>query len=152
QVADLLLKAAGLPSSSRLVGWERRLASWREAIDLIAREEDERAAVLLRQRAERVLRTLLHFYCSVGYASHLLAVLKDPGELRVPSRVTQALEKATNPEVAIGELLLEEGWADLGFLSLVLRKVSARVEAEGRLHVTGARLILLKHGELECLQ
>ena len=47
--------------------------SWREVIDLIAREEDERAAVLLRQRAERILRTVLHFYCATGFASHFVA-------------------------------------------------------------------------------
>jgi hypothetical protein len=128
------------------------VASWRETIDLIGREEDERAAVLMRQRAERILRTILHFYCATGFCSHFVAVLKDPGELRRPKRVSELVETNVSPEAALTALLLEEGWADLGFLALALRKLSARIEGQALPHVTGARLVLLRHTEYESLQ
>ena len=65
KVADLVLRTTGLPSSN-IAGLTSERTSWQLAVELAEDGEDERAAVMLRQRADGFLRRTLHFFCAVG--------------------------------------------------------------------------------------
>ncbi|MEX2156701.1 MAG: hypothetical protein WD773_07655 [Gemmatimonadales bacterium] len=150
KLADLILRAVGLPTS-RTAGIASERGSWEVAIELVEASEDERAAVMLRQRAEAFLRRVLHFFCAAGHADSFLAVLRDPGSLRVPRRLDNVLATPNRAE-SLTELISslgEEGWADLGFLALALRKLSAQLERNGSQHITGKALLVFQQGEFE---
>lgn len=141
-LAQAILEASELPVA-RVVGVLSTLANWQEIIRLVENKEDERAAVISRQKAERVLRRILHFYCSCGFGDAFIEILENPGTLRLPGIVTEALGVPLNQRVAkVVELLPVDSWADLGFLTLILRKYSSRLETIGVLHPSGKLLVL----------
>lgn len=140
--AELVLHAVGLPVK-RTRGNRSLLEDWHEVTELIETGEDERAATLGRQRAERFLRRMLYFYCATGHASAFTAIARAPGSLRVP----RAFEGAGDEQVAA--LFVNDDIADLGFLALALRKLSSRVEEARILNLSGAPLLLLGQKEYE---
>lgn len=143
ELAELVLLASGFPPA-HVSGNRVTVDSWHHLVELVKNDEDERAAVLARQRAERLLRKLLYFYCSTGHSPEFVAMLQNPGTLRLPKRLEDELTNtAPNPETRITALLLVDGWADLGFLALSLRKLSDRLVQAGARHVSGAPLKLL---------
>jgi hypothetical protein len=149
QVAELILLASGLPGS-HIEGTQRILTNWRVRIERIAQHEDERAAVWLRQAAERFLRRDIYFYCSTGHAPLLLQVLRTPDSLKVPKVLEQVLSREDHEAIpALEAILLKDGWADLGFLALALRKLSARIQEAGVRHLNGKQLVLFTPGEHE---
>jgi hypothetical protein len=142
ELANAILEASELPVMIA-VGVQTTIASWQEIIRLAENNEDERAAVISRQRAERILRKILHFYCSSGYGTTFIDILENPGSLKLPAVLVEALSAASDERVSkVVELLTVDGWADLGFLALALRKYSARLETSALLHPSGKLLIL----------
>jgi hypothetical protein len=95
-----------------------------------------------------MLKTLLTVYCNTGYLNVLLEVLQNPGGLRLPRRLEQVVSAST-PIVSLAAALREDGWADLGFLTLAVRKMSSRLEEQGRIHVTGKPLVILGSTEAD---
>lgn len=150
QVAGLIMFRVGLPGRD-LVGVESIRGSWQEVLRLIDAEEDERAAVLCRQRGERLLRELLVFYCGIGYSEYFVNVLRDPGNLRVPAALQSGVTGATDSERAVQllTLLADESMSDLGFLALALRKFATRVEDGGERHVCGSILSIVTAKEYD---
>jgi hypothetical protein len=77
-------------------------------------------------------------------------MLQNPGSLKLPKRLEDELASADpNPDTRITALLLVDGWADLGFLALSLRKFSDRLVQAGTIHVSGAPLKLFTVPEHE---
>lgn len=149
ELADIILAASGLPVT-RVAGVSATLASWQDIVRLVDNEEDERAAVVSRQKAERLLRKILHFYCSCGYGSTFIEMLDNPGRLTIPRVLTEAL--GTDDDLRISkvvELFLVDGWADLGFLAMALRKYSSRLETSSILHPSGKPLVLFTQGDYD---
>ena len=142
ELANAILEASELPVT-KVVGVRATLANWQEIIRLAENKEDERAAVISRQRAERILRKVLHFYCSCGYGDTFIEILQNPEKLKLPAVLVEALGASSDERILkIVELLTVDGWADLGFLALALRKYSARLESSAFLHPSGKLLIL----------
>jgi hypothetical protein len=105
----------------------------------------EKAAVLARQRGERLLRTILYFFAATGWADIVLQILETPGSLVIPRRMTHVIEHEEGRRgVALLDALRENGWADLGFLALAVRKRSSWIEAAGQ-------RALLTQGESEAI-
>jgi len=131
QIAGLVLRAAGLPNVG-CTGVEGELRLWRRLGELVQTGEDERAAVLLRQSSERLLRKVLYFYCRTRHGARLVDMLNhEGGSLRIPDSLQRELKSGViEKEGRIASLLLEDGWADLGFLALALRKLSSRIQDE----------------------
>lgn len=140
--AELVLDAVGLPVK-RTRGRKHLIGGWREVSALIETGEDEKAATLGRQRAERFLRKILYFYCAAGYGNLFATMIKNPGNLRVP----RAFEKATETEYA--ELFINDDISDLGFLALALRKFAVRIEEASILGLSGAPLQIFSQSEYE---
>jgi hypothetical protein len=148
-LADIILIASGLPLA-RVSGVRTTLASWQDVVRLVDNEEDERAAIVSRQKAERLLRKILHFYCSCGYGDTFIEMLENPGKLNVPRVLMEALGADANLRILkVVELLLVDGWADLGFLAMALRKYSSRLENSSILHPSGKPLILFTQGDYD---
>lgn len=149
ELANAILEATELPVMS-VVGVQTTLANWQDIIRLAENQEDERAAVMSRQRAERILRKILHFYCSCGYGGTFIEVLENPGTLRLPAVLVEALAAPSDERISkVVELLTVDGWADLGFLALALRKYSARLDTSALLHPSGKLLILFTQQDHE---
>lgn len=149
ELADAVLTASGFPVP-RVSGRRLTLDWWHHLIELVKNDEDERGAVLARQSAERLLRKILYFYCSTGHNQQFVAMLQNPGSLRLPKRLEDELASTDlNPEARITSLLPVDGWADLGFLALSLRKFSDRLVQAGTTHVSGAALRLFTVPEHE---
>ena len=148
-LAEVVLRASGLPIF-RVSGNGSTLQAWKHLVDLVNNDEHERAAVVARQRAERLLRLLLYFYCSTRFAVDFVATLENPGSLRIPKRLEDEISNtdAERPR-RITNLLLDDGWADLGFLALALRKLSERLVQAAADHVSGAELKLFTIQEHE---
>jgi hypothetical protein len=143
ELAEAILEAAGLPIL-HLTTLEDTLSEWSQLLEFVEEDEDERAAVIARQRTERLLRKIVHFFSSL-YAEHLVAVLENPGSLNVPNRVKTILTQVDplSRPTEITDSFVVDGWADLGFLSLLLRKFSVRLERDGVVHPSGSSLMLL---------
>jgi hypothetical protein len=143
---------SGLPSQD-IAGVETLRAAWGELHRLVKNEEDERAAVLCRQRAERLLRELLVFYCGLGYAEYFVRLVQDPGSLRLPGPLIGGVSGGTAEERSahLLALLADDSWADLGFLSLALRKLSTRIEEGGEQHICGERLRIFGQKEYDAV-
>jgi hypothetical protein len=120
------------------------LAEWQQILLLVERDEAEKAASLARVSAERLLRLLLYFYCYCGHESTFVSVVKNPGTLRVPDRLARAVER--NSVVAT---ITEDGWADLGFLAIALRKFSGQLEANAAQHLSGDAMVIFASSESE---
>ncbi|WP_162601299.1 hypothetical protein [Occallatibacter savannae] len=149
ELAERLLQIAGLPVF-RMTGNRAMLESWQHLLSLVNNDDDDRAAVAARQRAERVLRKILFFYCATGYSEEFIRMLENPGTLRVPQRLATELKNSDLERRArITNLFTEDGWADLGFLALALRKFSERLLEAHALHVSGAQLKLYTAQEHE---
>lgn len=146
ELARTVLQSAGIPGAS-VFGFQSETKQWEQVIGLIDDGQDERASVLLRQTSERFLRRLLHFYCALQYEKLLGKILRNPGSLVVPAKVQKVLERPEDDEGVIAEVLLEEGWATLGFLSILLRKLSVRIEELEDRHINGKRMEVLKKDE-----
>ncbi len=149
-VADLVLRTAGLPSST-ITGLATERTSWQAAVELTEGSEDERAAILLRQLAEALLRRMLHFYCAAGYGGTVVAIIREPGSLRLPKKL-DALVKGSELNVSAADLaqaLAAEDVGDLGFLALALRKLSSRLEHDGAQHISGDTLIVFRQAEFD---
>jgi hypothetical protein len=101
---------------------------WEDIVALIEDGDDERASVKLRSSAERLLKKVLHFHCATSIGNITLHVLRNPGVLRLPKAFSTDL---TLPDAEalprLTALLAQEGGADLGFLTILLRKVDARL-------------------------
>lgn len=150
QLASLVMVASGLPSQD-IDGLTRMRDSWSETFRLVENNEDERAAVLCRQRGERFLREMLVFYCGLGYAEYFVQFLENPGSLRVPPKLSREITGATAEERS-GQLvtsLMDDSLADLGFLSFALRKFSTRIEEGNEMHIRGDNLLILSQKELD---
>lgn len=128
-LANRLLAAVGLPSGI-VRGRAEIVKEWRQIRAWIEDGEDDKAASVARQCSERFLRLQLHFYCHVGLVDVLAEIVEDPGSLRIPQRLIDA--SAAGGTAPLLGALREDGWADLGFLSLVLPKFSKRVTISGR--------------------
>jgi hypothetical protein len=149
ELADAVLQKVGLPVF-RVFGNVALIDSWTQLIDLVDNEEDERSVVLSRQRAERLLRKILFFYCSNRYGPVFVKTLENPGTLRVPKRLTDEMGVADHlRESRIANLFTEDGWADLGFLAMALRKFSERLGETRASHVSGAPLKLFTVAEYD---
>ena len=123
-LAEAVLEAIGLPVP-RVTGVDDNVYEWSRLVDLVDNGEDERAAVISRQRAERLLRKLVHFFASISFSDLLVSMLESPGSLMLPGRLRTALDGDLNERASrITSLFVEDGWADLGFLALALRKFS----------------------------
>jgi len=146
-LGSLVLRAAGFPVA-HLEGPAYFSATWRSLEIDVDEGNDAKAATNSRQVAERLLKTLLFTYCNIGHLNVLLETLQNPGELRLPRRLGEVI-KADDPPKALAIALREDGWADLGFLALGVRKLSARLEDQGRTHITGKPLLLLSSAEAE---
>jgi hypothetical protein len=148
QLANLVMSACGLPSQD-LDGLRALREAWNESHRLVKNDEDERAAMLCRQRAERLLRELLMFYCGIGFGEHFIMMLQDSGTLRVPGKFRNQVMVAGSEDRLSGLMstLSDESIGDLGFLSLALRKFSARVEDAGERHVCGESLRIFGQAE-----
>ena len=149
ELAEKILGQVGLPVS-RVSGLRRLVEVWSTIGEVISAGEDERAAVLARQKAERLLRLMLFFHCSTGHSGAVLRMIADPGTLRVPQRL-QAVVKVheSNHVPTLLTVLREDGWADLGFLVLALRKISAALEKSGVRLLAGGELTLMTGTEYE---
>jgi hypothetical protein len=149
QLASDVLVQVGLPAT-RIAGLQRLRAVWDEVAALIDADEDEKAAVLGRQRAERLLRNLLFFYCSCAFGTQFLELLLDPGSMRLPPRLGAVLKQdAASRCDALLALLRDDGWAELGFLSLAVRKLASRLDKEGARTISGLPLNLMSAGEAD---
>lgn len=126
QLAYAILGQLGLPIMS-VFGRTRLIQAWRGIAQLITEGQDEKAAVLCRQRAERLLRTILYFYCSSSHGREFLDILREPGTLRLPKLLADVPGHA-EPEQALYDVLRQDGWADLGFLAMAVRKLSSKLE------------------------
>ena len=148
-LAELVLEASGLPIF-KVSGNGSTLKAWKRLVEFVNNDEHERAAVVARQRAERLLRLLLYFYCSTRFAVDFVATLENPGSLRIPKKLEDELAKndAERP-FRVTKLLLEDGWADLGFLAIALRKLSERLVQAAANHISGAELKLFTIQEHE---
>ncbi len=140
--AELVLEAVGLPLM-RSHGLRTFQQQWREVADLVEAGDGDRAATLARQRSERFLRRMLYFYCSAGHAQAFLDMVRDPGTLRVP----KAFQSARLEELP--SLIVNDDVADLGFLALVLRKLSSRIEDGGVTSMSGTPLVVFNQKEHE---
>src|SRR5262249_15984968 len=133
-----------------LSGIRAEIARWQDLAKQVEAGDDERASVLGRSRGERFLKRLLYFYASTGQAPHLIEILKNPGAIRIPRRIESILE--SSPEVlptALQAVLREEGWAELGFLTLVLAKLSSLIESTRTAHVDGSALVVFDRTDQE---
>jgi hypothetical protein len=148
QLAGIIMLASGLPCQD-IAGLQTLRGAWEETHRLVDHEEDERAAVLCRQRGERLLRELLLFYCGVGYAEYFVQVIRDPGNLRMPSKLVGKITGTTPGErsAQLIDTLMDDSFADLGFLVLALRKFSMRVEEGGEKHICGEILRIFSQRE-----
>lgn len=140
--AELVLEAVGLPFK-RSHGLRTFLQQWQEISDLVFAGDADRAATLGRQRAERFLRRMLYFYSAAGHSQIFADMLRDPGTLRVPKAFQNA-----NPD-QLPALLVNDDVADLGFLALVLRKFSSRIEEAGVMGMSGSSLVLFSQKEYD---
>lgn len=140
--AELVLEAVGLPLK-RSHGLRTFQQQWKEVSDLVDAGEGDRAATLARQRAERFLRRMLYFYCAAGQAQAFADMLRDPGSLRVPKTFQTAKVEE------LSGLLVNDDVADLGFLALVLRKLSSRIEEAGIAGVSGSPLVVFNQKEYD---
>jgi hypothetical protein len=150
EVAGLVMVASGLPSQD-IAGLDALRNSWGETYRLVRNDEDERAAVLCRQRGERLLRDMLLFYCGLGYGEYFVQLLQDPGSLRLPAKLSRGIPGTTVQEKSdqLVAILMDDNLADLGFFSLALRRFSMRVEEAGVRHVCGDTLRILSEKEVE---
>ncbi|WP_147443402.1 hypothetical protein [Corallococcus sp. AB011P] len=129
--ANRVLDAVGLPRMA-VFGLKSVRTAWLDIQQLAISQQDEKAAALSRQRAERLLRTVLLFYLSIGHDKAFAEILADPGTLNIPRR----LQKIVSPDLEntrkeLASVICEDGWADLGFLNLALRKLSSKLEKIG---------------------
>lgn len=151
-VANLVLLAAGLPLMD-VAHLGKELRAWQDARSLVDNGEDERASVVLRMLSERLLKRTLHYHCATGFASEFLAILRNPGSLRLPTRLGRV---AADPSPAAEERLLalfaDEGWADLGFLIIALRKLADRLEGANTQTICGEPLALFSKSDAEAFQ
>jgi len=113
-------------------------------------DEDDRAAVSARQRAERLLRKILFFYCATRYGGEFVSMLESPGSLRLHNSLAVEIARVDGTrESRVAKLLTVDGWADLGFLALALRKYSERLAEARATHISGAPLRLFTSPEHE---
>ena len=129
RVVESILISVGLPGG-RIFGSQQVLEMWESFEHRISIGDDQGVASLARQQSERILRILLIFYGGVLFASHFRDILDNPGNLRVPSILQRTLENS-DPESKLYDALLVDGWADLGFLLIAIRKLSAKLEEDG---------------------
>jgi hypothetical protein len=146
--ADVLL-ATGWPVP-KPTGNRLLIANWQRLVSLVDNDDSERAAVSARQRAERLLRTVLYFYCATKHSREFVSMLENPGSLRLPARLsTEMAIVDAERNVRVSQLLSVDGWADLGFLALALRKYSERLAESRAQHPSGAPLKLFTVQEYE---
>ena len=124
-LANRLMTVVGLPCETAR-GWLGISEDWQKLVPWIEQGEDDKAAAVARQLGERVLKLLLYFYCHAGAAQSFLRLLKDPGSLRVPRVLAKLADESLDVKMLL-EQLAKDDWADLGFLSLALRKLSLRL-------------------------
>jgi hypothetical protein len=149
QLADRILMKPGLPQTT-LSGPSRIRELWSHLSGLPDAGEDEKAAVLGRQMAERLLRRLFVFYAASLYTDVVLQILADPGSLKLPHRLEAIPDLPVSERAnALTSALREEDWADLGFLIVVLRKLSAELERRGEKHLSGEPLTIMSVKEQE---
>jgi hypothetical protein len=150
QLASLVMFVSGLPSQD-IDGLKAIRDSWSQNRTLVTNDEDRRAAVLCRQRGERFLRELLVFYCGLGYGEYFVQLLRDPGHLKFPQKLSHVVNGLTVEERSerLIEALMDESMGDFGFFSLALRKFSTRVEGGGETHVCGESLLILSQKEYD---
>jgi hypothetical protein len=142
QRGGAVLRAAGLPAAG-LKSRQQWHDKWRRFSELAEIGEDEKAASNSRQSAERILRLLLYFYCSTGYSAVFHEIISDPDKLRVPKKLEKLANlQAVDAEPSIPPTLAEDGWADLGFLTIAARKMAARLIELGTKAISGRSLVL----------
>jgi len=149
QLAERILARLGLPLT-KLAGVKHLRDDWNTLRSLVAAGEDEKAAVLGRQRAERLLRRLFLFYSATGYASAVLHLLADPGSLRVPKKFDGILSLPEPQQIdTLILILIQDDWAELGFLTVALRKLSIELERRKERNLSGSDLALITVKEQE---
>jgi len=140
EIASMILAALGFPSV-HVHGCTAIPRHWVDLARLVDAGEDERAAVLARQRAERYLRRILLFFVQVGWAPQFVAILREPNKLRIPQRLMSVVDKSGESVIpALIACLEEDGWADLGFLTLALRRFSSELQKADAKHPSGSTL------------
>jgi len=143
-LARKVIARCGLPLVDR-AGPKSEHERWTAILEQVRAGEDEKGSVALRQQAERLLRVVLHFYASVQFGDVFHSIACNPGDIRVPDRLRKVVDRNSPAETV--RLLAEDGWADLGFLALILRKVSSALETGNQRHLTGDALELLSAAE-----
>jgi hypothetical protein len=69
---------------------------------------------------------------TTGVAGTVLQIIEAPGKLVVPRRLSRVIAATGEARhLALLCALQEDGWADLGFLGLLIRKLSSRLEEAG---------------------
>ncbi|WP_254990171.1 hypothetical protein [Cyanobium sp. N5-Cardenillas] len=147
ETVEMILKAVGLPPG-QIAGTAKLVAKWETFEERIRVGDGQSVASLARQLAERVLRVLLFFYGGKIFPTMLKEMLESPGSLRLPRILQEALTDA-EAESQITNALQIDGWADLGFLNLALRKLSARLESQATTLVNANELNILSSKEQE---
>lgn len=145
EIATALLGAIRMPSTAPF-GRDAVVRGWEDAIESILRGEDEKAATKLRQLSERTLKILLSFYAWTEWGSRFVEILHDPGSLRIPRSFEQALKAES---VDLVSLMSSDGWADLGFLTMALRKFSSRLKSAEALLPNGQPLQLFEQSDAD---
>src|SRR5579872_658919 len=148
-LARAILRAAGLPYL-KVAGAHAVLQGWHEIVTLVDREEDDRAAVLARERAERLLKKLCYFHASTGCASSFIDVIRTPGNMRLSPSFKTVLDMPEAEQLlAVAKIFTEDDSADLGLLTILSRKVSAELERRSSQDVGGRIRLLVSAREQE---
>ena len=150
RLADILIARCELPST-KLRGPRYAQGQWEEEIQAARDDDDNRVASKLRQYSERFLRTMLYFHCSTSQRVALEEIVANPRSLRVPPKLAKAVADATEESVPAQAFSRDE-WADLGFLSLLLRKISNRAQSADELAITGSPLILYEQEDFDAFE
>jgi hypothetical protein len=134
--AAAVLDAVGLPHSRPRSALD--IADAIDALRVSAESDDASAAVGARQRAERTLRVLLYYTLHTVGSNAFRDLIDNPGDLRLPRRLMK-LKDLNHHGSALHqcEALKEDGWADLGFLTLAVRKLSKALEDAKCTGITG---------------
>ncbi|MGQ0504690.1 MAG: hypothetical protein ACT4TC_05165 [Myxococcaceae bacterium] len=148
EVAGAVLDACAIPHARPKSA--REFAESCRALAELVEDDDHHVAVSARQKAERALRIMLFFHTYTLCAADFTDLIDNPGEVRLPRRLEKL--KSANLHTSAEHLcgaLQEDGWADLGFLTLATRKLSKRLEERAARSISGGLLTLFSSKEAD---
>jgi hypothetical protein len=133
RLAKLVLEKCGIAMPVTW-GHNKMVDSWSQIIARVAEGRDVECASVIRGIAERAVRQMLFFHATTNASIRhtFLAMISEDGDIRIPKVVRDALlDDTRNPEERVASTLQQDGWADLGMLCLLLRKLSSRCDKHG---------------------